>query len=68
MRIEKNLADGYKLMASNNAYDFYIRKAGKDWYAYAMEKNTNINITMAGFSTKRSAVRAVFTWVGWMVK
>ena len=68
MRIERNLADGYRLMASNNSYDFYIRKAGKDWYTYAMEKNTNINVTMAGFSTKKAATHAALIWLGWMVK
>lgn len=66
MRIERNLADGYKLVASNDKHDFYIRKAGKDWYTYAMEKDTNINTTMAGFSTKKAAKNCAFTWLGWM--
>ena len=66
MRIERNLADGFKLIATNEKYDFYIRKAGKDWYTYAMEKDTNINTTMAGFSTKRAATEAANAWKGWM--
>lgn len=66
MRIERNLADGYRLIASNNNNDFYIRKVGKEWYTYAMEKNTNINTTMAGFDTKKAATRCALMWVGWM--
>jgi len=68
MKIERNLADGYKLMASNEKHDFYIRKTGKDWYTYAMEKDTNINTTMAGFRTKKAATTAALAWAGWMDK
>ncbi len=68
MRIERNLAEGFKLMASNEKHDFYIRKAGKDWYTYAMEKNTNINTAMAGFSTKKAAAHAALAWAGWFDK
>ena len=68
MRIKRDLTDGYRLMASNEKHDFYIRKSGKDWYTYAMDKNTNINTVMAGFSTKKAAIRAAFLWAGWMNK
>lgn len=67
MRIERNLADGYKLIASNNHNDFYIKKiADRRWVAYCFEKNTNINTTMAGFDTKKAAVRCALLWVGCM--
>lgn len=67
MRIERNLADGYRLIASNNNNDFYIKKvADRSWFAYCFEKNTNINTTMAGFTTKKAATRCALIWVGWM--
>lgn len=67
MRIERNLADGYRLIASNNNNDFYIKKvADREWFAYCFEKNTNINTTMAGFNTKKAATRCALKWAGWM--
>jgi len=67
MRIERNLADGYRLIASNNNNDFYIKKvADREWFAYCFEKNTNINTTMAGFNTKKAATRCALMWAGWM--
>lgn len=67
MRIERNLADGYRLIASNNNNDFYIKKvADREWFAYCFEKNTNINTTMAGFNTKKAATRCALIWAGWM--
>lgn len=68
MEIKRNLADGYRLMASNNKHDFYIRKVGKEWYTYAMNRGTNLNTTMAGFRTKKAAATAALTWAGWMDK
>ena len=55
-------------MATSEKHDFYIRKVGKDWYTYAMKKNTNINTVMAGFSTKKAAAHAALVWAGWMYK
>lgn len=67
MRIERNLADGYRLIASNNNNDFYIKKVvDREWFAYCFEKNTNINTTMAGFNTKKAATRCALMWAGWM--
>jgi hypothetical protein len=67
MRIERNLADGYRLIASNNNNDFYIKKiADRSWFAYCFEKNTNINTTMAGFNTKKAAAKCALMWAGWM--
>lgn len=67
MRIERNLADGYKLIASNNNNDFYIKKVdNRTWFTYCMEKNTNISTTMAGFNTKKAAVKCAFKWAEWM--
>lgn len=68
MRIRRNLADGYRLMATNEKHDFYIRKTGGEWYTYAMDKGTDINTTMAGFSTKKAAAHAALLWAGWMNK
>lgn len=68
MEIRRNLNDGYRLMATSEKHDFYIRKAGKDWYTYAMKRNTNINTAMAGFSTKKAAAHAALTWAGWFDK
>lgn len=68
MNIERNLQDGYKKVAENETLDFYIRKCatGRTWYLYAMVKGTNINITMAGFGTKKSATHAAEVWASWM--
>lgn len=67
MRIERNLADGYKKIAENDKNDFYIKKIGTgNWFTYCMEKGTNINTTMAGFTTKKSATHCAEVWSGWM--
>ena len=49
MRVEKDLSKMTKI-AENEKYDFYVRKFGKtDWYAYAMEKGTNIAVILCKF-------------------
>ena len=66
MRVEKDLSKMTKI-AENEKYDFYVRKFGKtDWYAYAMEKGTNIAVTMAGTNRMKSIVEIVNSWAGWM--
>ena len=69
MKIERNLADGYKLMASNEKHDFYIKRVDANcWFTYAMDRGTNLNTTMAGFRTKKAATTAALAWAGWMDK
>ena len=66
MRAEKYLSKMTKI-AENEKYDFYVRKVGKtDWYAYAMEKGTNIAVTMAGTGRIKSIVEIGNSWAGWM--
>lgn len=53
-------------ITTNTAYDFYIYKAGKLWYAEALNKGTNIHSAMAGFTTKKAAKHCAEVWQGWM--
>lgn len=66
MRIARDLTDGYIFIDSNSTHDFYIRKVNKGWYCYEFEKGTNINITMAGFNTKKAAIASAKCWATWM--
>lgn len=66
MRIEKDLSKMTKI-AENENHDFYISKvSARDWYAYAMEKGTNIAVTMAGTTTKKAVIEIANAWAGWM--
>lgn len=65
MNIKRDLADGYIKVAENEVNDFYIRKCGKDWYTYTMIKDTDINTTMAGFTTKKAAKHCAEVWATW---
>lgn len=64
MRIARNLNEMIKI-TSNEKYDFYIKKVNREWFTYTMEKDTNINVTMAGFSTKKVATNAAHSWATW---
>ena len=66
MNIKRDLADGYIKIAENEVNDFYIRKCGNSqWYTYTMIKGTDVNTTMAGFSTKKAAKHCAEVWATW---
>jgi hypothetical protein len=65
MMIKRDLTDGYTKVAENEVNDFYIKKVDKDWYVYTMIKGTDVNTTMAGFSTKKSATKCAKVWATW---
>ena len=66
MYIKRDLTDGYIKITSNTENDFYIRKVNNEWYTYAMIKGTDVNTTMAGFTTKKSAKHCAEVWATWM--
>lgn len=67
LNIWRNPAD-FTLVTSNKDYDFYVRrkKIGGYWYVEAWVKGSNLCHTMAGATTKRSAIEAAHAWAGWM--
>ena len=69
MYIKRDLTDGYIKITSNEDYDFYVRKStNKNWYTYAILRGTDVQSTMAGFNTKKSAIHCAETWATWMKK
>ena len=66
MGINRNVED-YTLIAQNEKYDFYVskKKLGKDWNTEAWSKGTNTSLVMAGFSTKKMAIKAANSWAEW---
>ena len=66
MAIKRDLTDGFTLWAQNDAYDFYVKKWANTWYAVAVFKDTDLEDTKAGFTTRKAARHCCEVWSGWM--
>lgn len=47
--------EGWAIWVSNDHYDFYIKKCGRDWYMKEVLKGTNKRVSMVGCNTRKAA-------------
>ena len=65
--VEQDLSR-FTLIAANPKYDFYYstHKLGAWWYTIACQRGTNRQVTIGGFTTRKTAKWCAAIWSTWM--